>query len=113
MTAKEAIFRAGPIPRAVRAGSAAALAIAAFAAGPAQASTIGVGGDVSSAGGDAAGSRLAVNATGDAAFTWTQENGGTDEVKARLRSGNALGAVKAISAIGVSAEDPAVAIEPD
>lgn len=89
----------------VRFGAAALLV--ASCAGAAQAATIGVGGDVSGAGGDATQSQVAVNAGGDAAFVWTQDNA----IKARLRTGNALGSIKTVAA--ATAEDPTVAIEPD
>src|SRR4051812_4534302 len=98
------------LKKAILNASAAVLLISACAA-PAHATelpaTIVVGGDVSGAGGDASQSQVAVNASGNAAFVWTQDNA----IKARLRTNNALGAIKTVAP--ASAEDPAVAIKPD
>ena len=102
MTAKEAICKAG---------LATAFAVAAIAA-PAQATGFSVSGDVSGTGGDASAEQVAVNASNDAAFAWIQDAGGTDEVKARLRTDNELGTIEHVSDIGDSTDDPAIAIEP-
>ena len=103
MTAKEAIFKTGLT---------AVLGVTTIAA-PAHATGFSVTGDVSGTGGDASAQQVAVNTGNDAAFVWIQDAGGTDEVKARLRTDNRLGAIEHVSDFGVATDDPAVAIEPD
>jgi hypothetical protein len=58
--------------------------------------------------------RGGIDADGDAVFTWLRWDGANNRAEARSRSAaGALGPVRSLSALGVSATRPFVAVEPD
>jgi hypothetical protein len=90
-----------------------ALLIAALVRPPAASATWGAPFDVSSAGNDGFGPQVAVDADGDAVFTWIGGTASDFRVKARARStAGALGAVQTLSSTGV-ADAPQVAVDAD
>ncbi len=70
--------------------------------------------NVSAAGEDASSPQVAVDADGDAVFTWLRFDGTSDRIQARARSSaGALSAVQNLSAGGASGVQPHVAVDPD
>ena len=69
---------------------------------------------LSGAGQDAEDPQVAVDADGDAVFTWWRNDGANDRVQARARSAaGVLSAVQNLSAAGQNAFDPQVAVDAD